>query len=162
MNAAWQPILRIAAFQGTGPVYPFTFGAITLSFLLAYRFTRSLLTSLTLPFAFVGLYEILWHLIPNSGASLNTPGLIYCLSWLAVGCFSVRQWRLDLSSILMIVTEVVLFGVWYSVGFLSPLSVPLNIITKVLMALVFIRLLQVGSRKIAKTVMAKREVEPIL
>ncbi|MCL4519833.1 MAG: hypothetical protein M1587_11630 [Thaumarchaeota archaeon] len=58
----------------------------------------------------------------------------------------------------MICVEAFLFGGWYEAGFLSTLSIPLNIITKVLMALIFIRVLQVGTAKQMKDTLEPPEI----
>ncbi len=158
LNNAWAVIFRIGTFQDANSIYPFTFGAIIVTLLAGYMLTRSLLTTVTLPFAFLGLYEILWHVIPNSGPFMNTAGLLYCLSWVALGCASITQWSLDRFAILMICIEAFLFGVWFEVGFLSPLSIPLNIVTKVLMALIFIWALQVGTAKQMKDAVKNPEL----
>ena len=158
LNNAWVVIFRIGTFQNANSIYPFTFGAIIVTLFAGYMLTRSRLTTFTLPFAFLGLYEILWHIIPNSGPFMNAVGLLYCLSWVALGCESISQWSLDRFAILMICTEAFLFGAWYDVGFLSPLSIPLNIVTKVLMALVFIRMLQVGTVKQMKDAVKNQEL----
>ena len=147
LDAAWQVIFRFGTFQKIDAVYPFTFGAIILTFVLAYVFTRSLLSAVTLPFAFIGLYEIVWHFIPGSGPFPSALGVVYIFSWVAVGCSSIQRWRLDAVGTLMIAIEVALFGIWYAAGFRSEFSLLLNIATKVLMALVFLRLLQVGTER---------------
>ena len=89
---------------------------------------------------------------------MNIPGLGFCISWFAVGCVSMSKWSFDRFGILMICVEAFLFGAWFEVGFLSPLSIPLNIVTKVLMALIFIRVLQVGGAKQMKDTVKNPEL----
>ncbi|MDG6908051.1 MAG: hypothetical protein JRN20_19965 [Nitrososphaerota archaeon] len=158
LNNAWSVIFRIGTFQDANSIYPFTFGAIIVTIITAYIMTRSSLTAISLPFAFTGLYELLWHLIPGSGEPMNTLGLGFCISWFAFGCVSISQWSLDRFAILMICVEAFLFGAWYEAGFISTLSIPLNIITKVLMALIFIRVLQVGTAKQMKDMAEPPEI----
>ena len=143
-------IFRIGTFQKINGVYPFTFAAVILTLGLTYVFTRSILTAVTLPFAFIGLYEIVWHFIPGSGPFPSALGVAYIFSWFAVGCSSMQQWRLDATGTAMIAVEVVLFDIWYVDGFVSEFVFSLNVTTKVLMALVFLRLLQVGNDRTTK------------
>ena len=147
LDSAWQVIVRVGTFQKINAVYPFTFGAILASVTLAYFYTRSLITSLTFPFAFIGLYEIAWHVIPGSGQFPNIHGITYILSWILVGCVSIRDWRLDKLASFAVLAEMGLFAIWFVVGFGSEYSLLLNIVTKILMALIFIEVLRAGARR---------------
>src|SRR5579863_4126787 len=131
--------VQIFTLDSPSPIFPFTIALAFLTFAVALISSRSLTFSLSLPFAFLGLYELFWHAIPGS-SPIDPLGIGVVLSWAMVGFVSVRKWKADDLTFALITLELLCFGLWFLNGFseTAPYSVALNIVTKVLLGAIFI------------------------
>ncbi|MGI0084730.1 MAG: hypothetical protein ACREBQ_06575, partial [Nitrososphaerales archaeon] len=138
--------------HGTGfSVFPFTIMTSFLTFLVALKISRSLLYALTLPFAFLGLFEEFWHFIPGS-SPMPLIGSAVVLAWGSVGFTSARKWKFNTPALALILADLLAFAIWYYVGFSETTlaSIALNIITKQLLAAIFIQLFYEGNHTVSK------------
>ncbi len=137
---------QIFTFERPSPVFPFTIIISFISFAVALICSRNVLYSLTLPFAFLGLYELLWHAIPNT-PPIDILGVAVVLSWASVGFVSAKKWRINNLTIALIGLEIIFFALWYLIGFSYSTidSVVLNTFSKVLLAVIFMQVFYEGA-----------------
>lgn len=137
--------IQIFTLDSPSPIFPFTIAVAFLTFAVALISSRSLTYSLSLPFAFLGLYELFWHVIPGS-SPIDPLGIGVVLSWAMIGFASIKKWKADGLTFSLIALELLCFGLWYLIGFseTSAYSVVMNIVTKVLLGAIFIQIFYHG------------------
>ncbi len=154
---------QIFTLDSPSPVFPFTIATSFLTFVIALIRSRSVLYALTLPFAFLGLYELLWHVIPNN-PGIDILGVGVVLSWASVGFVSVMKWRATNLTIALVTVEFVAFAIWYVVGFSETAidSVVLNVFSKVLIGVIFMQVFYAGFRKTANDTLPEDRYDRVI
>lgn len=138
------PYLLNVASDLRSSIFPVTLLFSIASLILGWKFTKSFWLGLSVPFSFVGIFELAWHVIPNT-PQFDLVGFVYVLSWILVGFATFRRWKIDKVALGILAIEVILFVAWYWVGFSYGIeSITLNQLTKAVLAILFIKLLHNG------------------
>jgi hypothetical protein len=146
-------------------IFPLTYTLIWASIIFSFYLfktkfklnqVRSLVLSLTFPFAFVGLFEEIWqNLWIVRGLPPPLSNEIWMAAWTALGFSTVQYWHLKRRSVLILSLLAIFFAIWTVTGYSQlgsskGLFVPaLNLVTKSLTFLLFASLLYDGSRESA-------------
>lgn len=137
------PYLLNVSSDMRSPIFPVTLFFSIAGLILGWKFTNSFWLGLSFPFSFIGIFELAWHVIPNT-PQFDLVGFVYVLSWILVGFTTFRRWNIDRAALGILAIEVILFAAWYWVGFYGIESIILNQLTKAFLAILFIKLLHNG------------------